>query len=97
MRHEVISQVEKFVKPEQIRQELMKVIPGCAITEGAFTSWSTGTLVDQQWNHMDQGHRETIHNAYFGAMRIATGKDFAVSVTRWSNWPVFIPVADLRI
>lgn len=97
MRYETVSQNEKFVRPEHIRQELMKVIPGCAITEGGFTSRSAGTLVDQQWNHMDQGHRETIHNAYHGAMRITTGRDFAFSITRWGNWPVFIPVADLRI
>lgn len=90
-------QIEKYVHPEMIKHELKKVIPGCTISEGAFSSESPGTLVDQQWNHMDQAHRETIHHAYFGAIRIASGRDFAISATRFKNIPLFIPMIDMRI
>jgi hypothetical protein len=46
---------------------------------------------------MDQLHRPFIHNTYHENIRIALGRHFSVSLTKWNPWPFFITVTDMRL
>jgi hypothetical protein len=87
----------KFIKPEDVAQKLQTFAPNMAVTVGKFEIDVPGFLEDMDWNHMDQLHRSHVHNTYDEAVRIAVGKDFAVSLTRWRKIPLFITVSDIRI
>jgi hypothetical protein len=87
----------KFIKPEEIGKKLQTFSSNLAVTKGQFEIDVPGFLDDLAWNHMDQLHRNFIHNTYEEGLRIATGKDFAVSLTRWRKIPIFITVTDIRL
>ncbi len=63
--------------------ELGKITKNSVVTHGSYLVSSTGNAADHAWNHMDQAHRPWIHNTYTEALRIARGKNFAVSLTRF--------------
>ena len=67
-----------------------------AVTRGEFSIDVNCPLADLEWNHMDQLHRQYIHNTYQKNLRIALGREFAVSLTRWGRWPFLITVTDVR-
>lgn len=87
----------KFIKPEDLTNELKNFSANMAVTYGQFEIDVPSLLEDMEWNHMDQLHRPYIHNTYQEAIRLAFGNDFAVSLTRWGRWPFFITVSDVRI
>jgi nitrite reductase/ring-hydroxylating ferredoxin subunit len=68
-----------------------------ATTRGEFVLDMPYLKKDVEWNHMDQLHRPYIHHTYSDNLRIALGRDFAVSLTRWGKWPFLITVTDMRI
>lgn len=87
----------KFTKKSEIKESLERLNRGMAVTVGTFHYKTQSYLDDMEWNHMDQLHRPFIHKTYEEVVRIATGKNFAVSLTRWGRWPIFITVTDVRI
>lgn len=87
----------KFIKPEDLRQSLDNFAPRMAVTHGQYVFSVPGLLEDMEWNHMDQLHRPYIHKTYQEVARLACGKDFAISLTRWGKFPFFITVSDVRL
>jgi nitrite reductase/ring-hydroxylating ferredoxin subunit len=87
----------KFVKPEDITNRLRTFSANMAVTTGQFEIVIPGYLEDLEWNHMDQMHRKHIHNTYAESIRIATGSNFAISLTKWEKIPLFITVTDIRL
>jgi hypothetical protein len=88
----------KFVSPDDLHQQIQTFTKGMAVTRSCFEFVIPRcTQQDLSWNHMDQLHRHSVHNTYEKGMRIALGKDFALSLTQWSKWPLFITVSDVRL
>lgn len=92
-----VSQVGKYIKSDEIEGAIRQIHKGLSITRGSFSSRAPGIVEDMEWNHLDQAHRNFLHDAYHDALRVVTGKDFAFSVTRWGKSPLMIPVFDVRI
>lgn len=93
-----IKQTLKYLTPENLYEQLTAFTKGMAVTKGMFElTIPRCTLQDLEWNHMDQLHRPTVHNTYEKGVRIALGEAFAVSLTQWSRWPIFINVADVYV
>lgn len=92
-----VFQAEKFIDPEAITQRIEKLLPGAYISEGYYEAVVPGYLNDYEWNHLDQWHRPYIHNSYHESMRVVTGRDFAMSVTKLGNLPILIQVSDVRL
>ena len=91
------SQIRKAISIEDLDQQLSRMHKNSYVTKGSYTSHGPGTVVDYEWNHLDQWHRNYLHDAYHDALRIATSNDIAISVMAWKNLPVYIQVADMRI
>lgn len=88
----------KFLTPDNLYEQLKKFTNGMSVTKGSFELYIENCMVeDVEWNHMDQMHRPTIHNTYEKGIRIATGHNFALSLTQWGRWPLLIPVTDIYI
>ncbi len=87
----------KFVSIDSLESSLRELHPGVSISKGQFISHMPSTVRDLEWNHMDQNHRLYLHDAYHDSLRLATGSDFAYSLTRWKNLPVFIQVFDIHL
>lgn len=88
----------KFLSRDSLYQQLKNLSSGMAVTNGSFEHRVENCLLeDVEWNHMDQMHRLAIHNTYEKGVRIACGKDFAVSLTQWSKWPFLITVSDVYV
>ncbi|MCD6038606.1 MAG: Rieske [2Fe-2S] domain [Gammaproteobacteria bacterium] len=88
----------KYLSPDALYEQIKQFTSGMIVTKGAFeVIVEKCTLEDVEWNHMDQLHRLSIHNTYEKGIRIATGHDFAVSLTQWKNWPFFITVTDVYV
>lgn len=80
-------------------KELSKLGKSNAVTHGFYLVDSVGTVEDHAWNHMDQDHRPWIHRTYTEALRVARGKDFAVSLTQLKLGPFkfSVLVTDVRV
>ncbi|OGT42935.1 MAG: hypothetical protein A3F42_06700 [Gammaproteobacteria bacterium RIFCSPHIGHO2_12_FULL_37_34] len=87
----------KHIKPETLEKAYQTFSPHLAVTKDSFEIDVPNLLPDMEWNHMDQLHRPYIHQTYEASLRIAVGKDFAVSLTRWQRIPLFITISDIRI
>ena len=87
----------KLINPNDIEGSLKSLHKGNAASYGQYSCVVPGTVADLEWNHMDQLHRNYLHDAYHDSSRIATGPEFAYSITRWKNLPVFIQVFDLHV
>jgi hypothetical protein len=87
----------KYIRPEELAQSFKQFAPNMAVTHGQFEFNVPGLIEDMEWNHMDQLHRPHIHKTYQEVARLACGKDFAISLTRWGKFPLFITVSDIRI
>lgn len=88
----------KHLTPENLYAQLCQFTSGMAVTKGEFELIvDKCTLEDIEWNHMDQMHRLSVHNTYEKGIRIATGSNFAISLTQWKKWPILIPVQDVYI
>lgn len=88
----------KYLSPDNLHAQLKQFTAGMAVTKGSFElTVPNCTLEDIEWNHMDQMHRPAIHNTYEKGIRIASGKDFAVSLTQWKKWPFLITVTDIFV
>lgn len=97
-RKDVAKNSIKYLTPGNLAQQINHFTRGMAVTKGAFEMLvEQCTLADIEWNHMDQQHRPSVHNTYEKGIRIATGPDFAVSLTQWKNWPFFITVTDVYV
>jgi len=87
----------RYIPPEQFFDAIAAFDPRYAVTRGVFTDDIPSLLADMEWNHMDQLHRPYIHRTYGSNTRIASGKDFAVSLMRFGRWPFLITVTDVRV
>jgi hypothetical protein len=88
----------KYLSPDNLKEQISKFTSGMAVTHGKFELMvPMCTLQDFEWNHMDQMHRFSIHNTYEKNVRVAFGPDFAVSLTQWGKWPLFISVSDVYV
>ncbi len=97
MQDKIVSQVARSIKEEDFEDALKKLHKGTYISRHSHSSLVPGIVQDIEWNHLDQRHRIYLHDAYHEALRIATGKDFAFSLTTFGKWPVYIKVFDARI
>lgn len=92
------SEALKYLSPDNLYDQINKFTKGMAVTRDKFELIVPKcTLEDIEWNHMDQMHRLSIHNTYEKSVRIACGREFAVSLTQWGKWPLFIPVTDVYV
>lgn len=88
----------KFLTPDNLYEQLKHFTAGMAVTKGSFELTVDKCLIqDIEWNHMDQMHRYSIHRTYEKGVRIATGSQFAVSLTQWGRWPFLITVSDVYV
>lgn len=92
-----VSQIRKAISIQDLDNQLSKLHKGMYISKGSYSTRGPSTVVDYEWNHLDQGHRNYLHDAYHDAIRVATSNDIAISVTAWKNLPIYIQVADMRI
>jgi nitrite reductase/ring-hydroxylating ferredoxin subunit len=88
----------RYLTPENLYARLNDFTSGMAVTKGSFELMvDKCKMQDMEWNHMDQMHRFSIHNTYDKSVRIATGENFAVSLTQWGKWPFLITVSDVYL
>lgn len=88
----------KYLTPENLHAHLSQFTKGMVVTRGVFELMVDNcTIEDIEWNHMDQMHRLPIHKTYDKGVRIALGREFAVSLTQWGRWPFLIPVTDVYV
>lgn len=88
----------KYLTPDNLHEQLKTFTAGMAVTKGSFELVVKRCMLeDIEWNHMDQLHRPTIHNTYEKGIRIATGCNFALSLTEWGKWPFLIQVTDVYV
>jgi hypothetical protein len=88
----------KYLAPDNLYEQIKSFTKGMKVTRDKFELVIPDCkLEDIEWNHMDQMHRLSVHNTYEKSVRIACGRDFAVSLTQWGKWPLFIPVTDVYI
>ncbi len=88
----------KYLAPDNLYEQITHFTKGMAVLRDKFELVIPQcTLEDIEWNHMDQMHRLSIHNTYEKGIRIANGRNFAVSLTQWKNWPFFISVTDVYV
>lgn len=91
------SEIRKFIRPEDLDLLIDKMHKGAFVSKGRFTQKQRGIVEDFEWNHLDQIHRNFVHDAYHDSLRIATSKDIAISMMAYKNLPIYIQVADMRI
>lgn len=88
----------RFLSPQNLYEQIQQFTKGMAVTKGEFNLFIENcTFKDMEWNHMDQMHRPSIHHTYEKGIRIAFGKDYAISLTQWKNWPLFLTVTDVFV
>lgn len=88
----------RYLAPDNLYEQLHHFTKGMAVTRDSFEmNINNCTLEDLEWNHMDQLHRSSIHHTYEKGIRIATGQNFAVSLTEWKRWPLLITVTDVYV
>lgn len=89
----------KHIDPEHLEENLRSLGDKMAVSFQTFSFPSTCGVKTLEWNHMDQEHRPFIHRTYKKAIRIATGKDFALSLTQvpFLGTRIFVQVLDLKI
>ena len=88
----------RYLTPENLYSQICHFTSGMSVTRDAFElTVDNCTLEDFEWNHMDQQHRPSVHNTYEKGIRIALGEDFAISLTQWKPWPLFITVTDVYV
>lgn len=83
-----------FIREDKVDESLHRLIPKAHISKGHFSCPGWAEQRDLLWNHMDQTHRPHIHRTYGEAMRLYIGERAALSLTRFGNWPIVIPVFD---
>src|SRR4051812_42050898 len=87
----------RFIPPDRMLGTIATFGKGNAVTHGKFEIDIETEVRDLEWNHMDLRHRLFIHNTYRENVRIALGRQFSVSLTKWWPWPFFIAVTDMRL
>lgn len=87
----------RFIRPSKLFDSIAGFAPKNSTTRGEFFLDMPYNKIDVEWNHMDQLHRPFIHDTYNDNIRIALGRDFATSLTRWGKWPFLITVTDMRV
>lgn len=88
----------KYLSPDNLYEQIRHFTKGMSVTKGSFELLVDRCTVDDfEWNHMDQLHRPTVHKTYDKGIRIAYGADFAISLTQWGKWPIFITVSDAYV
>jgi len=91
------SEKRLFIDVDNLESQLARLDKGIAVTHGHFETSSAIDVRDLDWNHMDPNHRPFIHHTYGKAVRICTGPDFQISLTKYGRLPFLLPVADIRI
>jgi hypothetical protein len=87
-----------YLSADQLHEAISKFTTGMAVTLGKFELLIPEcSLDDFEWNHMDQLHRPSIHQTYEKGIRLAFGENFAISLTQWKKWPLFITVTDVYV
>ena len=91
----------KALKHENLKLKYENLGRRVSVTEEHFDFPSHCSVADMDWNHMDQGHRSFIHKTYQEAMRITSGENFAVSLTKLPpkvfKIPLLIMVTDVKV
>lgn len=87
----------KYLRPPQLFEAMQNFNASHSVTRGEFSIKVPSLLQDMEWNQMDQLHRPHMHHTYQESIRIALGRDFASSLTRWGRWPFYITVTDMRV
>jgi hypothetical protein len=87
----------RFIPPEKILRELQVLHKGMVVTQGSYEIANLGQVSDLDWNHMDQHHRPVIHRTYNEAIRMGNSENFQFSITKFGNYPLFIPVTDIYV
>lgn len=87
----------RYIRPHQIFDAIRNFNRNHSVTRGEFSIKVPSLLGDMEWNQMDQLHRPFVHSTYQENIRIALGRDFASSLTRWGRWPFLITVTDMRV
>lgn len=91
------SEVESYVRPEDIPGQLKNLLPGGSVTHGHFEITYDGALPDMEWGVFDLLHRNYVHHTYPNFISAIASKDVSVLVTPWKGLPVFFQVATAKL
>ncbi|HTR87490.1 MAG TPA: hypothetical protein VMI56_23605 [Reyranella sp.] len=86
-----------YIDVDKLEDQLARLDRGIVVTRGHYETSSPIDVRDLDWNHMDPHHRPYIHRTYGNAVRLCTGSDFQLSLTKYGRLPFLLPVADIRI
>lgn len=86
-----------YVDPEALCERLESLDSGMAVTHGYYACQSHASVRDLDWNHMDPHHRYYVHGTYGQALRLCTGPDYQISITKYGSWPIFVVMSDIRL
>src|SRR5262245_29959777 len=93
----VVSQIERFIRPEDLERQLRTLHAGMVVTRGQYVTDVAGYLKDLEWNFFDEIHRIHVHGTYNDFFKVFAGKTFSVNVVRVGRLPVFVQVANAKI
>ena len=93
----VTSQVEQFIRPENLEQAIRALHSGMVVTTGEYISDVPGYLVDLEWNFFDELHRIHVHGTYDDMLKVFAGKTFSVNTVRFGRLPIFVQVANAKL
>jgi nitrite reductase/ring-hydroxylating ferredoxin subunit len=91
------SQVERFIRPEQLEKELRALHAGMVVTTDRYVSDVPGYLADLEWNFFDEVHRIHVHGTYNDMFKVFAGKTFSVNTVRLGRLPILVQVANAKI
>jgi len=91
------TDVQRFVRPEQIAARLKKLHPGAVVSQGHMETKVKGHLLDGEWGVFDLLHRIYVHHTYPNFIPLVSSKDISILITPWGRLPVFFQVATARI
>ena len=86
-----------YLSPENLLSSFQTMGKSLAVTTRSFHFKGMSEVRDLDWNLMDQLHRPCVHRTYEEALRLATGRSFAVSLTRVGPLKLFTLVIDIQL
>jgi hypothetical protein len=90
------TEVQQFVRPDQIAARLKKLHPGAVVSQGHMDTKVKGNLLDGEWGVFDLLHRIHVHHTYPNFIPLISSKDISVLITPFGRLPVFFQVVTAR-
>lgn len=91
------TEVQQFVRPDQIVARLKKLHPGAVVSQGKIKTKVKGSILDGEWGVFDLLHRIHVHHTYPNFIPLVSSKDISVLITPFGRLPVFFQVVTARV